>query len=84
MMKDQISKRVDALRQWLKNYDLEAYILPSTDPHAGEYIPAYWQCRQWISGFDGSAGTAVVTLDNAALWTDSRYFIAATHSKFTI
>lgn len=80
MMKDQISKRVDALRQWLKNYDLEAYILPSTDPHAGEYIPAYWQCRQWISGFDGSAGTAVVTLDDAALWTDSRYFIAATQA----
>lgn len=56
---------------------LNAFIFPSTDPHCGEYVPAHWMTRQWISGFDGSAGTAVVTLSDAALWTDSRYFIAA-------
>lgn len=76
-MKQDITKRVDQLRQWMKQHSLQAYIITSTDPHAGEYIPDYWQCRQWISGFDGSAGTAVVTLGDAALWTDSRYFIAA-------
>lgn len=56
---------------------ISAFITPSTDPHAGEYVPERWKARQWISGFTGSAGTAVVTLDKAALWTDSRYFIQA-------
>ena len=57
---------------------ISAFITPSTDPHAGEYVPERWKSRRWISGFTGSAGTAVVTLDKAALWTDSRYFIQAT------
>ena len=69
--------RVEGLRRFLREKGLAAFIFPSTDPHCGEYIPAHWQARQWISGFDGSAGTAVVTADDAALWTDSRYFIAA-------
>lgn len=56
---------------------ISAFITPSTDPHAGEYVPERWKSRRWISGFTGSAGTAVVTLDHAALWTDSRYFIQA-------
>ncbi len=56
---------------------LAAFIFPSTDPHSGEYVPEHWKGRQWISGFNGSAGTAVVTLEDAAVWTDSRYFIAA-------
>ena len=56
---------------------LQAFIFPSTDPHCGEYVPEHWMTRRWISGFDGSAGTAVVTLKDAALWTDSRYFLAA-------
>ncbi len=76
-MKQNITDRVTALRQWMKEKKLAAYVFTSTDPHAGEYIPDHWQCRQWISGFEGSAGTAVVTLSDAALWTDSRYFIAA-------
>lgn len=75
--KQTITQRVENLRKWLKQHDLQAYIIPSTDPHASEYTPSYWQCRQWVSGFEGSAGTAVVTLDDAQLWTDSRYFIAA-------
>ena len=72
-----ILQRVKSLRQWMKQRQLSAFIIPSTDPHCGEYVPAYWQARKWISGFTGSAGTAVVTLEQAALWTDSRYFIQA-------
>lgn len=72
-----IHKRVESLRSFLKEQNLHAFIFPSTDPHQGEYIPDYWKTRTWISGFDGSAGTAVVTLEQAALWTDSRYFLAA-------
>ena len=56
---------------------LAAFIFPSTDPHQGEYVPDHWKGREFISGFNGSAGTAVVTMNSAALWTDSRYFIAA-------
>lgn len=76
MAKD-IVNRVGILREYLQKNGLSAFIFPSTDPHQGEYVPEHWQTRQWISGFDGSAGTAVVTLTDAALWTDSRYFIAA-------
>ena len=56
---------------------LSAFIFPSTDPHQGEYVPDHWKGREFISGFNGSAGTAVVTMNSAALWTDSRYFLAA-------
>ncbi|MBR1498824.1 MAG: aminopeptidase P family protein [Bacteroidaceae bacterium] len=76
-MQEVISERVNILRQFLQRNGLAAFIIPSTDPHQGEYVPEHWQTRRWISGFDGSAGTAVVTLKDAALWTDSRYFIAA-------
>ncbi len=76
-MNKTINERVEQLRQWMEDHDLQAYIIPSTDPHASEYPPQHWECRKWISGFTGSAGTAVVTLKDAALWTDSRYFIAA-------
>ena len=72
-----ITERVEKLRDYLRKNGLAAFIFPSTDPHQGEYVPEHWQTRKWISGFDGSAGTAVVTLSDAALWTDSRYFIAA-------
>lgn len=72
-----INKRVATLRDALQQKKLDAYIFPSTDPHNGEYVPEYWKAREWISGFNGSAGTAVVTTHNAALWTDSRYFLAA-------
>ena len=71
-------KHVDALRQLMKAYNIDAFITPSTDPHSGEYVPSRWYSREWISGFNGSAGTAVVTQHDAALWTDSRYFLQAT------
>ena len=76
-MNKNINKRVAELRLHLRKNGLAAYIFPSTDPHHSEYPPEYWKTREWISGFNGSAGTAVVTSDDAALWTDSRYFIAA-------
>lgn len=72
-----ITQRVNSLRAYLQEHGLDAYIFPSTDPHYSEYPPAHWKTREWISGFNGSAGTAVVTPDDAALWTDSRYFLAA-------
>ena len=74
---EQITSRVDALRSWMRQHNLSAFIFPSTDPHTSEYVPDHWKTREWISGFNGSAGTAVVTLTRAALWTDSRYWLAA-------
>lgn len=72
-----ICNRIEALRDVMRREGIDAFIFPSTDPHNGEYVPAHWEGRKWISGFNGSAGTAVVTMTDAALWTDSRYFIAA-------
>lgn len=72
-----ITQRVEALRAWMRKRGLMAYVFPSTDPHMGEYVPDHWKTREWISGFNGSAGTAVVTLTRAGLWTDSRYWLAA-------
>ena len=76
-MENVINNRISELRKLMKREKLSAFIFPSTDPHNGEYVPEHWKGREWISGFDGSAGIAVVTMDKAALWTDSRYFIAA-------
>ena len=72
-----VNQRLEALREVMKREHLAAFIFPSTDPHQGEYVPDHWKGREFISGFNGSAGTAVVTMTSAALWTDSRYFIAA-------
>lgn len=74
---NKINQRLTALREVMRREGLAAFIFPSTDPHQSEYVAAHWKGREWISGFNGSAGTAVVTLDAAALWTDSRYFLAA-------
>lgn len=76
-MKEYIAQRLEALREVMRREKLDAFIFPSTDPHNSEYVPDRWKGREWISGFNGSAGTAVVTMRSAALWTDSRYFIAA-------
>ncbi|MDE6720568.1 MAG: aminopeptidase P family protein [Bacteroidaceae bacterium] len=69
--------KIEALRGLMQREGISAFITPSTDPHAGEYVPERWKSRRWLTGFTGSAGTAVVTRDKAALWTDSRYFIQA-------
>jgi Xaa-Pro aminopeptidase len=74
---EKIINRIVLLREAMKQQGISACIIPGTDPHASEYIADYWKEREWISGFDGSAGTAVVTLTDAGLWTDSRYFLHA-------
>ena len=72
-----VQKRLAALREVMQQEHLGAFIVPSTDPHGSEYVPEHWKCREWLSGFNGSTGTLVVTAGSAAMWTDSRYFIAA-------
>lgn len=69
--------RLDSLRNYMKSAGLSALIIPSNDPHQSEYVADYWKCREWLSGFTGSSGTVIVTMDHAGLWTDSRYFIQA-------
>ena len=76
-MNETILNRIENLRQVMQREHLSAFIIPSSDAHNSEYIPNFWKCREWISGFNGSAGTVVITLNESALWTDSRYFIAA-------
>ena len=73
-----ISNRVEALRKWMQTEGIDLFIVPTLDPHNSESVPAYWKCRQWLTGFTGSAGTAVVTATDARLWTDSRYWLQAT------
>ena len=77
MKKEEIKKRILSLRERFDNYSITAFIIPSTDPHLSEYVSDYWKVREWISGFNGSAGTVVILKDKAGLWTDSRYFIQA-------
>ena len=74
-----VSSNVASIRHWLNIENVEAIIIPSTDPHNSEYTPEHWKAREWVTGFNGSAGTAVITKNSAALWTDSRYFIQAAH-----
>ena len=74
---DIVNRRLQDLREVMQREHLAAFIFPSTDPHQSEYVADYWKGREFISGFDGSAGTAVVTMTSAAMWTDSRYFLAA-------
>lgn len=76
-MKTNISERIASLREAMKEKNIDAYIIPSSDPHLSEYPADRWKSREWISGFDGSAGTVVVTAGKAGLWTDSRYFLQA-------
>ena len=73
----QIKERIEALRNLMKENKMDAYIIPSFDAHQSEYVANHWKCRQWISGFTGSAGTVVITLNDAGLWADGRYYIQA-------
>lgn len=75
-----IRERLQGLREKMAEAGLAAYIIPSSDPHQSEYPPDHWKSRSWISGFGGSAGTVVVTPNQAGLWTDSRYYLAAEHA----
>ena len=72
-----INNRIKALRGIMKKQNLDAFIITGTDPHQSESVAERWQTRAFISGFTGSAGTVVITHENAGLWTDSRYFLQA-------
>lgn len=76
-MSETVKNRIEALRSFMRREQLHAFIVPSSDIHLSEYPSEHWKSREWISGFTGSAGTIVVTLDKAGLWTDSRYFLQA-------
>ncbi len=75
-MENIIEKRLGQLREYMRRNNLSAFVVGSSDPHGSEYVADRWKAREWISGFDGSAGTAVITHDKALLWTDSRYWLA--------
>ena len=77
MKTNEIPGRLSAMRKFMEEKNLDAFIIPSTDAHLSEYPPMFWESRKWISGFTGSAGTAVVTKEKAGVWTDSRYFLQA-------
>lgn len=77
MNNDIICKRIELFRSYMNRNGLNAFVVVSSDPHSSEYVADRWKCREWLSGFDGSAGTVVVTADKALLWTDSRYWLAA-------
>ena len=72
-----LSQRLSLLREKMAEHDLDAYIVTSADPHSSEYVSDHYKCREYITGFTGSAGTALITRDKAYLWTDSRYFLQA-------
>lgn len=76
-MGNSISERLDALRSAMRDRGVSAAVIPQSDPHQSEYLASHWQARRYFSGFTGSAGTLVVTMTDAMLWTDSRYFIQA-------
>lgn len=76
-MTNPIPARLAALRDAMQEHGVAAVLVPSADPHLSEYLPAHWSAREWLSGFTGSAGTLIVSRDQAGLWTDSRYFAQA-------
>ncbi len=73
----EITEKLDLLRHAMREQGLDAYLVPSSDPHQSEYVAAHWTTREWLSGFTGSAGLLLVTAKDAGLWTDSRYFLQA-------
>jgi len=77
MMAEIIADRIKSLRALMKENGIDAYVVPSADPHQSEYVADHWKCRAWLSGFTGSAGTVAVMQPQAGLWTDGRYFIQA-------
>ena len=72
-----MKNKITDLRKLMEEFGVEAYLVPSSDPHQSEYVPEFWQRRKFISGFTGSAGDVVITQKKAGLWTDSRYFLQA-------
>ena len=71
------TQRLERLRSRMRESGVDAYLVPTSDFHGSEYVGDYFKCREYITGFTGSAGTAVITLEEACLWTDGRYFVQA-------
>jgi Xaa-Pro aminopeptidase len=71
------NEKIDRIRKLMKDNNIAATIIPSDDPHQSEYVARHWQAREWVTGFSGSAGTAIITLEKAVIWTDFRYYIQA-------
>ena len=74
---NQTNGRIEALRALMREEGIDAYLAPTSDFHGSEYVGEYFKCRQFLTGFSGTAGTAVITMDEAGLWTDGRYFLQA-------
>ena len=74
-MKEEISARINTMRDYMRSAGIDAVIIPQTDPHQGEYLADHWQVRRWLSGFTGSAGDLVITMSEAFVWADSRYWL---------
>ena len=70
-------KKIKLIREQMANFEIDAYVVPASDPHASEYLPEYYKTREWASGFTGSAGTLIITKSRSGLWTDGRYYIQA-------
>ncbi|HLR00356.1 MAG TPA: aminopeptidase P family N-terminal domain-containing protein, partial [Sphingobacterium sp.] len=70
-------EKLNLIREKMDERGIDAYLIPSSDPHISEYLPDRYKCVEWVSGFTGSAGTLVITQSFAGLWTDSRYFVQA-------
>ncbi len=68
-------EKVTALRKLMTKHKVDAYYVPSADPHMSEYLPECWKHRSWLSGFTGSAGEVIIGMKKAGLWTDGRYFL---------
>ena len=74
---NQTNKKIEALRRLMRKEGIDAYLVPTADFHESEYVGEYFKCRQFLTGFNGTAGTAVFTMNEAGLWTDGRYFVQA-------
>ena len=78
-MSESIKERISKLREFMEEKGMDAYVVPSADNHQSEYVGEFFKARAYVTGFTGSAGTAVITKDKAGLWTDGRYFLQAEH-----
>ena len=75
-----VRDRLDALRKLMKERGMDAYMIPTADFHESEYVGEHFKCREYMTGFTGSAGTALITMDEACLWVDGRYYVQAAAS----
>ena len=78
----EVRARIEQLREKMAERGMDAYLIPTSDFHGSEYVSGYFKCRKYMTGFTGSAGTAVITMEDAGLWTDGRYFLCRRQQSF--